>query len=82
VFYAISFTATQAVMYQYNNSATSQAASVATQTYTGWTGDTNGVNLASHSGTGSYTGYLDDARMYNVALTAADVYTLFTSTKV
>jgi hypothetical protein len=72
IFYAITTTATQTLLYVNGNL-------VKTGNLT-WGGDTAAINFGAYSGASFLTGRLDDMRLYSSTLTASDINALYTRT--
>jgi hypothetical protein len=72
LFYAITTTATQTLLYV-------NGVLVRTGNFT-WGGDTSVINLGAYQGVSFLRGRLDDMRLYSSTLTASDINALYTRT--
>ena len=72
IFYAITTTATQTLLYA--NGVLVKTGNLA------WGGDTAAINFGAYRGSSFITGRLDDMRLYSSTLTATDINSLYTRT--
>ena len=72
IFYAITTTATQTLLYA--NGVLVRTGNLA------WGGDTAAINFGAYRGSSFITGRLDDMRLYSSTLTATDINSIYTRT--
>ena len=72
IFYAVTTTATQTIMYV--NGVLVKTGNLS------WSGDTAAINFGAYRGSSFITGRLDDMRLYSSTLTATDINNIYTST--
>lgn len=73
-FYAIVMTATSINIYINNNETPNVSSAITT-----FNGDTNVIQFGAVNGSGFYTGYIDDMRLYDVPLTTKQITSVYKS---